>query len=279
MAPAPSAVLPSEPVADTDELSAVTIIPDGSLELLVEVSRPDCEIVSVGISRTAGNKVPLRYDTSKVEVVVTVTIVSAEAKLVDVLFRASDSTDPAGLSTDVVEETIVGGSVIDAVSVRLGMSVVAVAVMLAGMVTEPRSSSATTVSLETGVIVVAAMLEVPSLTLMTTSGAAIVTVASALRSCWTNVALRWQSDSLVVEVGAGAPQPSASLLRMPISVVKRPSVALELGSRGDRMSGSSILILFDGLFISHDWDSAGQQNATWRQFFGISNPGMRINRM
>lgn len=249
VAPAPAA--PSISDAEVVAVAPSSDTPSPVAPLELEVDSSDCELLSsVEVARIAGNSVPLTYDTSSVAVVVIVTVVSAVIVSLNVLLRASDNTEPAGLGIEVADSS--GGGVVTELSPVTGTLTLVESSISAEIVTEPRSSSETTVSLETGGMVVVMMVEEPSLTLMTTSSAATVTVASVRRRRVTDGAVRpttarcRDAVSFMVGVGTDAPRLSESSLRMPSSEVKSPSAILEPGSRGDLMSGSSILIRFEG---------------------------------
>jgi hypothetical protein len=122
--------------------------------------------------------VPLRNGTSMVVVVVIVTVVS----LVSVPLPVPDNEVlliPVIVLDEVPDDILLGGAVM--LSVPLGNTVVGNDVRLAGMVTVPSSDSEMVVSVVIGAIVAAGRVVVPSLILTTISGAATVTVASALR--------------------------------------------------------------------------------------------------
>lgn len=251
VAVAPAPACPSIPDAEFVAVALPSDTPRPVAPLELEVDCSDCELLSsVEVARIAGNKVPLTYDTSSVAVVVIVTVVSAVIVSLKVLLRASDNTEPAGLGIEVADSS--GGGVVVELSPVTGTLSLVESPISTEIVTEPRFSRETTVSLETGGIVVVMMVEEPSLTLMTTSSAATVTVSSVRRLRVTDGALRpttarcRDSVSPMVGVGANAPRLSESSLRMPSSEVKSPSAILEPGSRGDLASGSSILIRFDG---------------------------------
>lgn len=104
------------------------------------------------------------------DVSVTVTVVVIEVMVsVKVVFEAPVNVDMVELeavpltSPDIVEDT----SVVD-VPLVLASVTVGIEVRLAGSVKDPRSDSDSTVSVETGAMVVSSTVDVPSLTLRTT---------------------------------------------------------------------------------------------------------------
>ena len=121
-------------------------------------------------------KVPLLYVMSKVDVAVTVTVVSLEV-IVLFPFIREDAIDENGFEIEVEVVVIVSEEELEEVVLF------DVVVARAGMVTDPRSETGTTVSVVAAAISVDASVVVPSSTCTSTTEAVTVTCGARGRSC------------------------------------------------------------------------------------------------